>query len=92
MRTPNPPKVLLGGLTDDEQRYVIRLALLVVADLAAGREWDAYGRIEVAKFEGHECQVAFWSLLDSAQRTRIKDIRMLSDAGKMPDLPQNATA
>lgn len=78
MRTPNPPKVLLNGLTDEEQRYVIRLALLVVADLAAGKEWDAYGKVEVAKFDAVECKIAFWSLLDSSQRNTLKDIRELS--------------
>lgn len=71
---PHPPKVLIDGLTSEEQRYVIRLALAVVADLAQGREWDAYGKIEIAKFDGVECKVAFWSLLNSAQRSALKQI------------------
>lgn len=71
---PHPPKVLIDGLTSEEQRYIIRLALAVVADLAMGREWDAYGKIEVAKFEAVECKIAFWSLLNSAQRSALKQI------------------
>lgn len=76
--SPHPPKVLLSELSEDEQRYVIRLALLVVADLAAGKEWDAYGRIEAAKFGDAENKIAFWSLLDSRQRSTLKDLTELS--------------
>ena len=79
MHTPNPPSVRLDGLNPDQVRYVVRLALLVVADLAAGKDWDAYGKIEVARFDAVETKIAFWTLLDSTQRTAIKSIAEASN-------------
>ena len=74
MRAPNPPKIFLDNLTPEQQRKVIKLALLVVADLAAGRDWDAYGHIELAHLDLEE-SLAFGSLLDSRQASTIVSLR-----------------
>ena len=73
MRAPNPPQIVLDALDSQGQRKVIALALQVVADLAANRDWDALERIEREKLELEE-QLAFWSLLDSRQRATIKSL------------------
>jgi hypothetical protein len=78
MRSPNPPRVYLRGLTEEQQRKVIKVALLVVADLARERDWDAYGHLELAKFDTEET-LAFWSLLDSRQRSTIGSLREAND-------------
>ena len=70
MRAPNPPRIILDALDAQGQRKVIALALLVVADLAAGRDWDALERIERADL-GLEEKLAFGSLLDSRQAATI---------------------
>ena len=77
MRTPNPPKVILDGLSSEQQRKVIKVALLVVADLAANRDWDAYSHIELAYFDLEE-NLAFGSLLDSRQAATIVSLREAS--------------
>lgn len=77
MRTPNPPSVRLDGLADEETRRVIRLALLVVADLAAGKEWAALEKYQYSKMD-LEQRMAFWSLLDSHQRSTLKDMAELA--------------
>ena len=79
MRTPNPPKVILDALNSEQQRFVIRLALKVVAELAAGRDWDAYGLIELAESDMTlEEKLAFGSLLDSRQAATIVSLREAS--------------
>jgi hypothetical protein len=80
MRLPNPPPVMLDNLTPDQQRKVIRLALLVVAELAAGRDWAAFEMLDTEMVELEE-KMALWSLLDSQQRSTIKS---LSDAARKP--------
>lgn len=65
-RLPNPPKVLLNGLTIDEQRKVIRLALEVVYELGKGNEWAAFEIFETAGLD-IESRIAFGSLLNSQQ-------------------------
>ena len=72
MRTPNPPRVYLEGLTPEEQRKVILLALEVVVDLARNEVFTAVERIEFSHM-GNEVYEAFWSLLNSRQRALIKD-------------------
>ena len=74
MRSPNPPKVVLDALNSEQQRKVIRLALLVVADLADGKDWHAYDRIEAAHLDLEE-KLAFGSLLDSQQASTIVSMR-----------------
>ena len=76
MRT-NPPRVELAGLDDEQVRKVVRLALLVVVDLALDKPWDAFGKIEAA-FLDTDLKIAFWSLLDSSQRSLIKDLAALA--------------
>ena len=82
MREPNPPSVRLEGLQDDEIRRVVRLALLVVADLASGKEWAALEKCQYSRMDV-ELMIAFWSLLDSAQRSHLKEMMRLAneDAG-----------
>ena len=79
-RTPNPPRVILDALSPTQQRKVIKLALLVVADLAAGKDWDAYGHIEMAHLDLEE-SLAFGSLLDSRQAATIVSLREANDRG-----------
>lgn len=80
MRQPNPPRILLGQLAEDQQRKVIRLALLVVADLAAGRDWAAFEQIEFEQKSWQlEEKLAFGSLLDSQQAATIVSMREASD-------------
>ena len=74
MRTPNPPRIILDALNSEQQRKVIRLALLVVADLAANRDWNALDEIERADL-GLEEKLAFGSLLDSRQAATIVSLR-----------------
>lgn len=74
VRTPHPPKVLLAGLTPEQQKQVILLALEVVYELGAGREWGAMERIEFANMDT-ESYIGFWSLLNSEQRSTIKQLQ-----------------
>ena len=78
MREPNPPSVRLDGLQDDEIRRVVRLALLVVADLASGKEWAALERYQYSRMDETQ-HIAFWSLLDSSQRSHLKEMARLAD-------------
>jgi len=73
VRQPNPPKVLLGGLSIDQQRKLIRLALEVVHDLALENDWAAFERVEFAKLELEE-RLAFGSLLNSKQGATMASI------------------
>lgn len=73
MRTPNPPHILLAGLDEEQTRKVVRLALKVVEAIAIGREWDAYSAYRLAELPV-ELHVAFWSLLDSRQRSTIESL------------------
>jgi hypothetical protein len=73
MREPTPPRVMIENLTPEGRVKVIKLALSVVHDLGAGRDWSAYEQIEFANLDA-ELKVAFWSLLDSSQRTTIKSL------------------
>ena len=74
MRIPNPPKIMLQGLTEDQQRKVIKLALSVVVALAEGNEWSALEQVEFAKLDLEE-SLAFGSLLDSRQAATIVSMR-----------------
>ena len=74
MRIANPPKIILDALDSQGQRKVIALALRVVADLAANRDWDALEKIEQADL-GLEEKLAFGSLLDSRQAATIVSLR-----------------
>ena len=74
MRSPNPPRIVLDALDSQGQRKVIALALQVVADLAANRDWDALEAIERAEL-GLEEKLAFGSLLDSRQAATIVSLR-----------------
>ena len=78
MREPNPPSVRLDGLDDDAVRRIIRLALLVVADLASGKEWAALEKYQYSRMDETQ-HIAFWSLLDSAQRSHLKEMARLAD-------------
>ena len=73
-RQPNAPRIILDGLDSQGQRKVIALALKVVADLAANRDWDALDKIERADL-GLEEKLAFGSLLDSTQAATIVSLR-----------------
>ena len=77
MRSPNPPRIVLDALDSQGQRKVIALALKVVADLAANREWDALDKIELADLTLEE-KLAFGSLLDSKQAAVIVDLRKMA--------------
>ena len=77
MRLPNPPRVMIFELPEDQQRKVIKLALLVVAALASGREWDALAEIEHTQMDNEE-KLAFGSLLDSQQAATIVGLRNIS--------------
>ena len=74
MRIPNPPRVMLQGLTEDQQRKVIKLALSVVVALAEGNEWSALEQVEFANLDLEE-SLAFGSLLDSRQAATIVSMR-----------------
>ena len=78
MRTPNPPRVYLDDLTPESRRKVVKLALLVVAALSSGRDWDALGEIEMADLTLEE-KLAFGSCLNSQQASTIVSLRSVSD-------------
>jgi hypothetical protein len=69
----NPPRVFLDGLTPEQQRVVVLLALEVVHELAREEVYAAYERVEFAHME-NEVYEAFWSLLNSQQRAVLKNI------------------
>ena len=73
MRHPNPPDVVIFHLPIHVQSKLIKLALLVVSDLARDKPWDAYSKMELAHLDVEE-EVALWSLFDSTQRTTLKSI------------------
>lgn len=77
MRTPHPPAVFLVNLTDEQVRQVVRLALLVVVDIAKGKEWDALSKYQLANMD-EDRHFAFWSLLDSTQRSTLKELAQLA--------------
>ena len=79
MRSANPPKIILDALDSQGQRKVIALALKVVADLAANRDWDALDAIERADL-GLEEKLAFGSLLDSQQAATMVSLREAANA------------
>ncbi len=79
MRTPNPPRVMLDGLTKEQQKKVILLALEVVAELAAGGEWGALQAVESANLELEE-KLAFSSLLNSRQGATMASLYEASNA------------
>jgi len=74
VRSPNPPRVILDALNSEQQRKVIKLALRVVAHLAAGNDWAALEEVEFANLELEE-KLAFGSLLDSRQAATIVALR-----------------
>ena len=65
---------MLQGLTEDQQRKVIRLALNVVTELAKGNDWGAFEQIEFANLDLEE-KLAFGSLLNSQQAATIVSLR-----------------
>ena len=73
MRTPNPARVWLYGLSEDSVRKVVKLALEVVHLLAKEEDWQAY---ELWKHSGldNEEKLGFWSCLDSHQRSTLSHI------------------
>lgn len=73
MRAPNPPAVMLADLTEEQQRKVIRLALLVVVELALGHDWSAFEMVSTTPLELEE-KNGLWTLLDSQQRSTIKSL------------------
>ena len=75
MRPPNPPQVVIEHLTSEQRKQVILLALQVVHELGAERIWAAYERVEFSGIETDEILYsAFWSLLNSEQRSTIKSL------------------
>ena len=68
---------MIFELPEDQQRKVIKLALLVVAALASGREWDALAEIEHTHMDNEE-KLAFGSLLDSQQAAVLVSLRNIS--------------
>ena len=77
MRQPNPPRVLLEGLNEEQVKRLVRLALLVVAELAKDNVYGAFEMVETQEMEPEEW-VAFWSLLDSQQRSIITSLGELA--------------
>ena len=73
MRTPIPARVWLQGLPEESVRKVVKLALQVVVDLARQEDWQAYEAYKHAGLDNEE-HLAFWSCLDSRQRSILKDI------------------
>ncbi len=72
MRTPNPPQVVIEHLDPEERKKVILLALRVVYELGADRDYSAFEMIDYSGISKDEILYsAFYSLLDSAQRSRI---------------------
>jgi len=77
MRTPNPPAVVIDHLDSEERKRVVLLALRVVYELGAERDYSAFEMIEYSRMN-EDVYGAFWSLLDSAQRARIKNLSRLA--------------
>jgi hypothetical protein len=65
---------MLEEVSPESRRRLVALALLVVADLARDRGFDALGRIEDTEMDLDE-KLAFYSLLDSAQASTIVSLR-----------------
>ena len=77
----NPPKIILDDLTREQQRQVILLALEVVHDLAREEVFTAYEKIVFAKME-NDVYEGFWSLLNSTQRSTLKDVSQAYHQGE----------
>lgn len=81
MRAPNPPAVIIENLTPEQRRQVVLLALQVVYALGQGKDYSAYEMVDFANIEQDEVlYTAFWSLLDSSQRRRIRSESELAHA------------
>lgn len=77
MRSPNPPAVVIDHLDPEERKRVVILALRVVYELGADRDYSAFEMIDYASMN-EDVYSAFWSLLDSAQRARIRSMSELA--------------
>ena len=81
MRAPNPPAVIIENLTPEQRKQVVLLALQVVYALGQGKDYSAYEMVDFANIEQDEVlYTAFWSLLDSSQRRRIRSESELAHA------------
>ena len=79
MRAPNPPAVVIEHLDPEERKKVVLLALRVVYELGADRDYSAYEMIEYAGITTDDVLYsAFASLLDSGQRSRIKSLSRMA--------------
>lgn len=76
-RNPAPPKVLLDNLSPHQIKKVVELGLLVVKEMARDNAYGAYEIIDSVPMELEE-KLAFWSLLDSEQRSIIKSLDELA--------------
>jgi hypothetical protein len=65
---------MLEEVSPESRRRLVALALLVVADLAVDRGWDALGRIEDTEMDLEE-KLAFYSMLNSQQASTIVSLR-----------------
>ena len=73
MRQPNPPVIIIENLSPEQRKQVVLLALQVVYALGQGKDYSAYEMVDFANIEQDEVlYTAFWSLLDSSQRRRIR--------------------
>jgi len=81
VRAPNPPAVIIENLTPEQRKQVVLLALQVVYALGQGKDYSAYEMVDFANIEQDEVlYTAFWSLLDSSQRRRIRSESELAHA------------
>jgi CRISPR/Cas system-associated endoribonuclease Cas2 len=73
----NPPKVVIDHLTPEQRKFVILLALEVVYDLGADKVWSAFEKVEFSHMD-EVVYSAFYSLLNSEQRSIITNLSRLS--------------
>ena len=72
-QTHSAPKLAFEMLDSDEQDYIRSVGVDVKALLAKGDTKGAFERIEDEKFDA-DAKAAFWSLLDSKERSALKTI------------------
>ena len=78
MRLPNPPRILIDGLTPESRRKVVGLALLVVKALAQDKPYDAYALIQLEPLELEE-RLALASCLDSAEGSVMAEMARIAN-------------
>ena len=73
MRLPNPPRILIDGLTPESRRKVVYIGLQVIEALAKDQPYSAYEIVCFANLDLEE-KLALASLYNSAQASIMTEM------------------